>query len=85
MTSRFVFLKNAHFLVRCLRYRFRTERLQIETMMRLQLRDATVLDIDANKGTYCFWLMRKVGPSGHVIAFVPQPEMRLEITPETPI
>ena len=44
--------------------------------MRLQLQGATVLDIGANRGIYCFWLTRAVGPSGHVIAFEPQPEMR---------
>ena len=76
MTSRSNFFDNAHFLVRCLRYRYRTERLQIKTMMALQLKGATVLDIGANKGIYCFWMMRAVGPSGRVIAFEPQPEMR---------
>ena len=76
MASRSSFLDNAHFLVRCLRYRLRTEKLQIKTMMALQLTGATVLDIGANKGIYCFWMMRAVGPSGHVIAFEPQPEMR---------
>jgi FkbM family methyltransferase len=76
MASRSSFLDNVHFLVRCLRYRFRTEKLQIKTMMALRLRGATVLDIGANKGIYCFWMMRAVGPSGHVIAFEPQPEMR---------
>ena len=79
MTSRSKFLDNAHFLVRCLRYRFRTERLQIKTMMGLHLRGATVLDIGANKGIYCFWMTRAVGPSGYVIAFEPQPEMRNSI------
>jgi FkbM family methyltransferase len=76
MIARSAFIEHAHFLVRCLRYRFRTERLEIRTMMRLQLRGATVLDIGANKGIYCFWMMRAVGPSGCVIAFEPQPEMR---------
>lgn len=79
MTSRSNFFDNAHFLVRCLRYRYRTERLQIKTMMALQLKGATVLDIGANKGIYCFWMMRAVGPSGRVIAFEPQPEMRYGI------
>jgi len=65
-----------HFLIRCLRYRFRTERLQLKTLMRLDLRGATVLDIGANKGIYCFWLARSVGGRGRVIAFEPQPEMR---------
>jgi FkbM family methyltransferase len=69
------FIDNAHFSIRCLRYRFRTERLQIKTMMGLHLKGATVLDIGANKGIYCFWMMRAVGRSGNVIAFEPQPEM----------
>jgi FkbM family methyltransferase len=65
----------AHFLVRCLRYRYRTERLQIKTMMSLDLKGATILDIGANKGIYCFWMLRAAGPSGNVIAFEPQSEM----------
>jgi FkbM family methyltransferase len=69
------FLDTAHFLVRCLRYRFRTESLQIKTMMQLNLHGATVLDIGANKGIYCFWMARAVGTAGRVIAFEPQPEM----------
>jgi FkbM family methyltransferase len=76
MASPSTFIDNAHFLIRCLRYRFRTEKLQIKTMMGLHLKGATVLDIGANNGIYCFWMMRAVGPSGHVIAFEPQPEMR---------
>jgi FkbM family methyltransferase len=79
MTSRSKVFANAHFLVRCLRYRFRTERLEIKTMMRLNLTGATALDIGANKGIYCYWLMRAVGPSGHLVAFEPQPEMRTSI------
>src|SRR5438309_1671485 len=74
------FLDGAHFLVRCLRYRFRTEKLQLKTMMRLNLNGATVFDIGANKGIYCYWMMRAVGSSGRVIAFEPQPEMRDAIT-----
>jgi FkbM family methyltransferase len=75
MASRSTFIDNAHFLIRCLRYRFRTEKLQIKTMLGLHLKGATVLDIGANNGIYCFWMMRAVGPSGNVIAFEPQLEM----------
>ncbi|MCK1402014.1 FkbM family methyltransferase [Bradyrhizobium sp. 4] len=60
---------------RCLRYRFRTERLQLKTLAGLRLKGATVLDIGANKGIYSYWLARAVGPSGNVVAFEPQPEM----------
>lgn len=67
--------ENAHFVLRCLRYRFRTERLPLGTIGRLNLKGATVLDIGANKGIYAFWLARAVGPRGRVVAFEPQPEM----------
>jgi len=68
-------LEDLHFLARCLRYRFRTERAQLKALLRLNLMDATVLDIGANKGIYSYWLSRAVGPTGKVIAFEPQPEM----------
>ncbi|TPQ27149.1 FkbM family methyltransferase [Bradyrhizobium guangdongense] len=67
--------EDAHFILRCLRYRFRTERLQLATISRLNLNGATVLDIGANKGIYAFWLARAVGAGGRVVAFEPQPEM----------
>lgn len=43
--------------------------------MSLNLEGSTALDIGANKGIYCYWLSKAVGPSGHVLAFEPQPEM----------
>ncbi len=67
--------EDVHFLVRCLRYRWRTEKLPLKTLMRLDLEGATVIDVGANKGIYSFWLARAVGPSGKVLAFEPQPEM----------
>lgn len=67
--------EDAHFLARCLRYRFHTERLPLQTLMLLNLKGGTVVDIGANKGIYCFWLARAVGRSGQVLAFEPQPEM----------
>jgi FkbM family methyltransferase len=68
-------IEDLHFLVRCLRYRLRTENLQLKTLMGLHLDGATVLDIGANKGIYSFWLSRAVGPTGRVLAIEPQPEM----------
>ncbi|QHP74263.1 FkbM family methyltransferase [Bradyrhizobium sp. LCT2] len=58
-----------------MRYRFRTERLQLKTLLSLNLRGGTALDVGANKGIYSYWLARAVGPSGNVVAFEPQPEM----------
>lgn len=67
--------EDLHFLARCLRYRFRTERLQLKTLLSLNLGGGTAVDIGANKGIYSYWLARAVGPSGSVVAFEPQPEM----------
>lgn len=68
-------LEDVHFLARCLRYRFRTERQQLKALLQLDLKGAAVLDIGANKGIYSYWLSRAVGANGRVIAFEPQPEM----------
>ena len=64
-----------HYRHRCWRYRLRTERLPLSVLAALRLRGATVLDIGANRGLWCHWLHRAVGPSGRVIAFEPQPEL----------
>ncbi|MGX1324419.1 FkbM family methyltransferase [Bradyrhizobium sp. USDA 377] len=68
-------LEDVHFLLRCLRYRFRTESLQLKTLLHLRLTGATVLDIGANKGIYSYWLAKAVGRHGRVLAIEPQPEM----------
>lgn len=58
-----------------MRYRLHTEKLELKTLMQLKLAGATALDIGANKGIYCFWMLRAVGRTGRVVAFEPQPEM----------
>jgi hypothetical protein len=54
MASRSSFLDNAHFLVRCLRYRLRTEKASNQDNDGLQLTGATVLDIGSKQGNLLF-------------------------------
>lgn len=68
-----------HFLHRCFRYRFRTERHQIARLRSLDLRGQTVFDIGGNHGIYAYWLAKAVGPAGRVHFFEPQPELCVEV------
>jgi len=64
-----------HMLHRAWRYRLRAERQEIRYLFQQDLRGATVVDIGANRGIYSYWMHRRVGPLGHVVAFEPQPEL----------
>jgi FkbM family methyltransferase len=51
------------------------ERDEVEALLMLISRGATVLDIGAYKGSFLFWMRRAVGEKGVVHAFEPQPEL----------
>jgi FkbM family methyltransferase len=68
-----------HFLHRCYRYRFRTERHQIRRLWSLDLKGKTVFDVGGNHGIYAYWLGNAVGPAGSVHFFEPQPELCIEV------
>ncbi len=65
-----------HMIHRFWRFRLRKERLELACIRRLDLTGATVFDVGANKGVYCYWLSRAVGRQGRVFAFEPQPELQ---------
>ncbi len=60
---------------RAWRYRLRAERDEIRFLLGRDLEGRTAVDIGANRGVYCYWMHRKVGPRGQVVAFEPQPEL----------
>ena len=60
---------------RAWRYRLKVERPEIAYLLRHVTRGQTVLDIGAHKGAYTYWMQKLVGPTGHVFAFEPQPEL----------
>jgi FkbM family methyltransferase len=64
-----------HMLHRAWRYRLRTERDEIDFLLSCDLNGQTAVDVGANRGVYSWWMHKKVGPHGHVIAFEPQPEL----------
>lgn len=68
-------LRRLHFLHSAWRYRFHTERFGLSFLLSRDLEGATVLDIGANRGIYSYWMHGRVGRTGRVIAFEPQPEL----------
>lgn len=57
------------------RYRLNTEKESIHYLLNMDLRGTTAIDIGANYGIYSYWLSKKVGKEGSVLAFEPQPEL----------
>ena len=64
-----------HYLHRAYRYRYRSERQELACLMNQDLKGATVVDAGANRGAWTWWMHKKVGQTGHVVAFEPQPEL----------
>lgn len=63
------------FLHRVWRYRLRSEPFCISYLLSRDLAGTTALDVGANRGLYSYWMHKKVGGTGQVIAFEPQPEL----------
>lgn len=63
------------FLYRAWRYRWRVEPAEISFVLQHVSTGQTCLDIGAHRGAFTYWMQRKVGPNGRVIAFEPQPEL----------
>jgi FkbM family methyltransferase len=61
------------------RYKRRTESESIRFLQSLELGGTSVLDIGANRGIYCYFMSKCVGPDGTVTAFEPQPECIITI------
>lgn len=64
-----------HMVHRFWRYRLRSEKESLKFLLGLDLLGTTVLDVGAHRGIYSYWMSKKVGKSGKVIAFEPQPEL----------
>ncbi len=68
-------IEKIHSLHRVWRYRFRSERAEIRYLLSLDLTGTTIIDAGAHRGAYTYWMSRKAGMQGKVIAFEPQTEL----------
>ena len=67
-------------IFRAWRYRLRIEKPEITFLLNHLKLGQVVLDIGAHKGAYTYWMSNRVGESGRVIAFEPQPELNLYLS-----
>jgi FkbM family methyltransferase len=72
-------LDKLHMMHRFWRYRLLDERDSIEFLLGQNIINTTAIDIGANRGIYSYWMSKKVGASGKVIAFEPQPELEIHL------
>ncbi len=79
MTNELSLYEKAHYLHRCFRYKFRTEKQQIAKLLSYDLKNQIVFDVGGNHGIYTYWLARAVGKGGSVHVFEPQPELGVEL------
>src|SRR6476620_790326 len=62
------------YIYRAYRYRFREDPAEIRFVLQSLRPGQVAVDIGCHKGAYAYWMRRRVGPSGVVYAFEPQPK-----------
>ena len=61
------------YLYRAYRYRYRVDPSELRFVCSRLRAGQVAVDIGCHKGAYTYWMRRRVGPSGSVFAFEPQP------------
>lgn len=61
------------YLYRAYRYRLRVDSAELRFVCSYLQPGQVAVDIGCHKGAYTYWMRRRVGPSGAVFAFEPQP------------
>lgn len=62
-----------HYLYRAYRYRLRVDPAELRYVCSKLHPGQVAVDVGCHKGAYTYWMRRRVGRSGRVIAFEPQP------------
>jgi FkbM family methyltransferase len=65
---------------RAWRYRIRLDPLEIRWLLGVLCPGDLAVDIGAHKGAYTYWMRRRVGPGGSVLAFEPQQDLARYLT-----
>ncbi|MBF0448780.1 MAG: FkbM family methyltransferase [Magnetococcales bacterium] len=60
-------------IYRAWRFRLGRDKYEILTLLDHLKPGQTAIDIGAHKGAYTYWMQKRVGPTGRVFAFEPQP------------
>lgn len=66
-------LKRLKFIYRAYRYRYRVDRAELAYVCSSLSPGDVAIDVGCHKGAYTYWMRRRVGASGRVLAFEPQP------------
>jgi FkbM family methyltransferase len=61
------------YLYRAYRYRYRVDPAELRFVRDCLRPGQVAVDVGCHKGAYTYWMRRRVGPSGTVFAFEPQP------------
>jgi FkbM family methyltransferase len=61
------------YLYRAYRYRWRVDPAELRFVCRSLRRGQVAVDVGCHKGAYTYWMRRRVGATGRVVAFEPQP------------
>ena len=69
------FFEKLRFLYRAWRFRLYADTYGTSFLLSRELEGKTAVDIGANRGVYSYWMHKKVGSQGFVIAFEPQPKL----------
>jgi FkbM family methyltransferase len=62
-----------HYLYRAYRYRLRVDPAELRYVCSKLRPGQTAVDVGCHKGAYTYWMRRRVGSTGRVVAFEPQP------------
>lgn len=70
-----MYLERLKWIYRAWRYRLKVEKDEIRFVLRCLRAGDVAVDIGAHKGGFTYWMEKRVGPTGHVYAFEPQPSL----------